>query len=388
MAKFIASRNEALDKETSLEILARARALEAEGREIIHMEIGEPDFATPENIVAAGVKALRDGYTHYGPSAGLPEARKAVARYISRDRGVEVDPGQVVITPGAKSIIFFTMLAIVEPGDEVIYPDPGFPNYEMTIDLLGARGVPLQLEEARGFSVDLDRFASLVSKRTKLCILNSPQNPTGGVFPRDFLEGVLELARKNDFFILSDEIYSKIVYDDAFVSLYSLPGAAERTILLDGHSKTYAMTGWRLGYGVMPREMVPVVGRIAGNSTSCTASFTQIAGIEALEGPQDSVSAMVEEFRARRDIIVEGLNKISGIRCHKPSGAFYVFPNIEGTNMSSKELANLLLTEAGVAVLSGTTFGANGEGHIRLSYANSQKNIRRAIDNIAGVLGS
>jgi aspartate/methionine/tyrosine aminotransferase len=381
-----AKRISALDKETSLEILARAKALEAEGREIIHLEIGEPDFETPDNIKQAAIRALREGYTHYGPSAGLPEARDAVARYISGDRGVDVERDQVVITPGAKSVIFFTMLALVEPGDEVIYPNPGFPNYEMTIDLLGAKGVPVPLEEDRGFSIDLDRFESLVTKNTKLCVINSPHNPTGGMLPRDVLEGILDIASRNDFYILSDEIYSKIVYDGSYDSMYSLPGAAERTILLDGHSKTYAMTGWRLGYAVMPKSLVKTIGRIAGNSTSCTCSFTQMAGIEALEGPQDSVDKMVEEFRVRRDIIVDGLNSLPGTRCHKPAGAFYVFPNIRDTKLTSKELSNLLLNEAGVAVLSGTTFGEYGEGYIRMSYANSQGNIHRAIDRIASVL--
>jgi aspartate/methionine/tyrosine aminotransferase len=360
--------------------------LEAEGREIIHLEIGEPDFETPDNIKEAAIRALREGYTHYGPSVGLPEARDAIANFISRDRGVDVERAQVVITPGGKSIIFFTMLALIDPSDEVIYPDPGFPNYEMTIDLLGAKGVPVPLEENQGFSIDLDRFESLVTDKTKLCIINSPQNPTGSVLPRDILEGILDIATRNNFYILSDEIYSKIVYDGKYESMYSLPGALERTILLDGHSKTYAMTGWRLGYAVMPKGLVPAMSKIAGNSTSCTCSFTQIAGIEALEGPQDSVTARVEEFRVRRDIIVDGLNNVPGIRCHKPSGAFYVFPNIKETGRSSKEISNLLLTEAGVAVLSGTTFGAHGEGFMRMSYANSQENIRLAIERIASML--
>jgi len=384
--ELLSKRIDALDKETSLEILARAKALEAEGREIIHLEIGEPDFETPDNIKEAAIRAMREGYTHYGPSVGLPEARDAIANFISRDRGADVERAQVVITPGGKSIIFFTMLALIDPGDEVIYPNPGFPNYEMTIDLLGAKGVPVPLEEDQGFSIDLDRFESLVTDKTKLCVINSPQNPTGGVLPRSVLEGILDIARRNNFYILSDEIYSKILYDGTHESMYSLPGAAERTILLDGHSKTYAMTGWRLGYAVMPKELVPAMSKIAGNSTSCTCSFTQIAGIEALEGPQDSVAAMVEEFRVRRDIIVDGLNSVPGIRCHKPAGAFYVFPNIKDTGYSSKEISSLLLAEAGVALLSGTTFGAHGEGFIRMSYANSQDNIRLAIERIASVL--
>ncbi len=382
-----AKRVKALEKETSLVILARAKALEAQGKEIVHLEIGEPDFDTADNIKDAAVKAMKAGYTKYGASVGLPETRAAVARHISRDRDVEVEPDQVVISPGAKPLITYTMLALVEPGDEVVYPNPGFPNYEMSIDLLGAKGKPVPLVEEKGFSIDLDQFESLVSEKTKLCVLNSPANPTGGVLSRDVLKGILELAHKYDFYIMSDEIYSQIVYDGPFESLYSLPGAAERTILLDGHSKTYAMTGWRLGYAVMPKDLVPVIGRISGHVTSCTCPFTQMAGIEALEGPQDSVKAMVEEFRVRRDIIVNGLNEIPGFRCHKPSGAFYVFPNIKDTNMSSKEMASFLLNEAGVAVLAGTTFGEYGEGYIRLSYANSQDNIRRAIEKIAAALG-
>jgi aspartate/methionine/tyrosine aminotransferase len=377
---------EALEKETSLELYAKAKALEAQGKSVIHLEIGEPDFDTPVHIKDAGIGALRDGYTHYGPSAGLPEAREAIARYISRDRGVPVTADQVVVTPGAKSVIFYTMLALIEDGDEVLYPNPGFPNYEMTIRMLGGRDVPVPLVEEKGFSIDLDRFESLVTKRTKLCVINSPHNPTGGMLSREVLQGILDIAAKYDFYILSDEIYSKMVYDGSFQSMYALPGAAERTILLDGHSKTYAMTGWRLGYAVMPKELVPVVSRAAGNVTSCTASFTQIAGIEALQGPQDDVRAMVEEFRARRDIIVRGLNDVPGFRCHKPAGAFYVFPNIRGTNMSSREMSRMLLDTAGVAVLSGTTFGAYGEGYIRLSYANSQENIARAIERIAAAL--
>lgn len=381
-----AKRVEALEKETSLEVFARAKALEAQGKKVIHLEIGEPDFDTPAHIKDAGIAALRDGYTHYGPSAGLPEAREAIARYISRDRGVSVGADQVVILPGAKSVIFLTMLALIEEGDEVLYPNPGFPNYEMTIRMFGGRDVPVPLVEDEGFSIDLDRFESLVTKKTKLCIINSPHNPTGGMLSRDVLKGILDIATRHDFYILSDEIYSKIVYDGSFESMYSLPGAAERTILLEGHSKTYAMTGWRLGYAVMPKELVPVVSRAAGNATSCTCSFTQIAGMEALTGPQDAVHAMVETFRARRDIIVDGLNSLPGFRCHKPAGAFYVFPNIRGTNLSSRDMCRVLLDKAGVAVLSGTTFGSDGEGYIRLSYASSQENIRQAIENMASVL--
>jgi aspartate/methionine/tyrosine aminotransferase len=385
--EIFAHRNDALDKETSFEILAKAKAMERTGREVIHLEIGEPDFETPDNIKQAGMRAIEAGYTHYGPSAGLPEARDAIAEFIASDRGVDVKPEQVVVTPGGKSIIFFTILALVDAGDEVLYPSPGFPNYEMTIEFIGAKPVPVPLIEEDGFSIDLDHFESLITNKTKLCIINSPHNPTGGMLPRPVLERILELANKHDFYVLSDEIYSKIVYQEPYESFYALPGAAQRTILLDGHSKTYAMTGWRLGYGVMPSFMVKNVGRIAGNSTSCTAAFTQMAGIEALCGPQDSVRAMVTEFQTRRDIIVDGLNSLPGISCYRPSGAFYVFPNIKGTGKTSKEMASMLLEEAGVAVLSGTTFGKHGEGYIRMSYANSQENIRKAIQSIAGVLG-
>ncbi len=381
-----ANRLRSLDKETSFEILARARALEAEGREIIHLEIGEPDFDTPQNIKRAAIQAIENGFTHYGPSPGLGEAREAIAEHISADRGVEVDPSQVVITPGGKSIIFFSMMALIEPGDEVIYPNPGFPNYEMTIELLGGKPVPIRLHEEKNFSFDIERLEALVSDRTRLCIINSPHNPTGGVLDRELLAAVAELAARHDFLILSDEIYSKIVYDGTFASFYSIPGAAERTILLDGHSKTYAMTGWRLGYGVMPRDLAVQVARLAGNSTSCTCTFTQLAGVEALRGSQDSVADMVSEFRARRDIIVDGLGGVPGFRCARPAGAFYVFPNIEGTGMNSKELARLLMEKAGVAVLAGGTFGKFGEGYISVSYANSRDHLQNAVAKITAAL--
>jgi aspartate aminotransferase len=383
-----AARTDALDKETSFEILAKAKAMEKEGREVVHLEIGEPDFETPDNIKRAGMRAIEQGFTHYGPSAGLAEARETIATFLTEDRGVKVGAEQIVITPGGKPIIFYSMLALLEPGDEVVYPSPGFPNYEMSIEFVGAKPVPVPLIEDKGFSIDLDHFATLVSDKTKLCVINSPHNPTGGMLSREVMQGILDLAQKHDFYVMSDEIYSKIVYDGEYESFYSLPGAAERTILLDGHSKTYAMTGWRLGYGAMPAPVARRVSLIAGNSNSCTATFTQMAGIEALTGPQDSVRAMVKEFRARRDIIVDGLNSLPGVKCYRPSGAFYVFPNIKGTGKTSKEMANLLLEDAGVAVLSGTTFGKYGEGYIRMSYANSPENIRKAIGNMAGVLGA
>ncbi len=378
-----AERMNHLGTETAFEVAARARALEAQGRPMIHLEIGEPDFDTPKNIRDAAEKALREGFTHYGPSAGMPEARAAFAEYVQKTRGVEVNADQVVITPGAKPIIFFTMLALLDAGDEVIYPNPGFPIYESMTDYIGAKRVPLMLNEKDGFSFDLDHLASLVTKRTKLLILNSPHNPTGGVLSREAVARLSELAVKHDFYVLSDEIYARIQYEGTPVSPYSFPGMRERTIVLDGHSKSYAMTGWRLGYGVMPKEMALKVAKLQTNSNSCTCSFTQIAGMEALRGPQDSVDAMVKEFRIRRDLIVEGLNKVKGFRCHKPAGAFYVFPNVTGTGMSSKEMENHLMEKAGVAVLAGTSFGSNGEGFIRLSYANSQANIKKALERIA-----
>ena len=378
-----AERMNHLGTETAFEVLARARALEAQGRDMVHLEIGEPDFDTPKNIRDAAERAMREGFTHYGPSAGMPEARAAFAEYVQKTRGTEVTPDQVVITPGAKPIIFFTMLALLDAGDEVIYPNPGFPIYESMVDYVGAKRVPLMLNESSGFQFDIDHLASLITQRTKLLILNSPHNPTGGVLSHDTVQRLSELAVKHDFYVLSDEIYARIQYEGAPVSPYSFPGMRERTVVLDGHSKTYAMTGWRLGFGVMPKEMALKVSKLQTNSNSCTASFTQIAGIEALRGPQDSVEAMIKEFRTRRDLIVDGLNRVKGFRCHKPAGAFYVFPNITGTGMTSKQMENHLMENAGVAVLAGTSFGSNGEGFIRLSYANSQANIRKALERIA-----
>lgn len=381
-----AERMNHLGTETAFEVLARARALEAQGHDMVHLEIGEPDFDTPANVIEAAKRALDDGYTHYGPSAGLPEARAAFANYVARDRGVTVDPDQIVITPGAKPIIFFTTLALLDPGDEVIYPNPGFPIYESMIDYIGAKRVPVRLDEAKGFAFDPEELESLVSDRTKLVIINSPQNPTGGVLPTEVLQRLAKLAIERDFYVLSDEIYSQIIYEGTHESIYAIDGMPERTIILDGHSKSYAMTGWRLGFGVMPRPLAERVAKLMTNSNSCTSSFTQIAGIEALEGPQDSVRAMVDEFRIRRDLIVDGLNNIPGFRCHKPAGAFYVFPNIAETGLSSKEMENMLLEKAGVASLAGTSFGANGEGYLRLSYANSQENIKLALGRIADAL--
>lgn len=376
----LATRMSRLGTETAFEVLVKAKALEAQGREIVHLEIGEPDFDTPGNIVEAAIKALREGQTHYTPSAGLPALREVIAEEISRTRNIEVNPDQVVVTPGAKPIMFFSILALCETGDHVIYPNPGFPIYESMINYVGATPVPVPLLMEKEFSFDIDEFKKLVSPKTKLIILNSPQNPTGGVLSREDLEAVAEVAVENDIMVLSDEIYCRILYEGGFVSITAFPGMTERTIILDGFSKTYAMTGWRLGYGVMPKELAAQIAKLMTNSNSCTCAFSQYAGLEALTGPQDEAEKMVAAFKERRDVIVEGLNQIPGFKCLKPKGAFYVFPNIEGTDMSSREMEDFLLNEAGVAVLSGTAFGEYGEGFIRLSYANSVENIKKALD--------
>ncbi len=382
-----AQRMKRLGTETAFEVLARARDLEKQGRNVIHLEIGEPDFDTPEFICDAAVKALRDGYTHYGPSAGLPELRQAIAEHITRDRGVHADAENVVVTPGAKPIIFFTILACVEEGDEVIYPDPGFPIYESMINFLGARPVPLKLREERDFSIDLDELSSLLTSRTRLVIINSPHNPTGGVLSRKDLEGMASMLRDRDLFVLSDEVYSKILYEGEHISIASFPGMLDKTIVLDGHSKTYAMTGWRLGYGVMPKPLATHIARLMTNSNSCTNVFVQRAGLVALEGPQEIVTQRREEFRRRRDVIVDGLNTIPGISCRRPHGAFYVFPNVSRADADCRGLARRLLDEAGVAALAGTSFGAGGEGHLRFSYANSVENIEEALGRIRSYLG-
>jgi aspartate/methionine/tyrosine aminotransferase len=384
----LAERMSRLGTETAFEVLLAARQLEAQGREIVHLEIGEPDFDTPSNIIDAACDALNSGQTHYTPSAGIAELREAVAEDIGAYRDIEVDPAQVVVTPGGKPIMFFVILALAEPGTEVIYPNPGFPIYESMINFVGAKAVPVQLREDKDFRFDIDELASKVTDRTRLIIINSPQNPTGGVLTPEDLEGIAGIASTNDIPVLSDEIYDRLIYDTDFHSIASLPGmsTAERTIILNGFSKTYAMTGWRLGYGVMPTELAGHVTRLMTNSNSCTAAFTQYAGVEALRGPQDAVDEMVANFQERRDVIVEGLNNIPGIRCHKPEGAFYVFPNIEGTGMRSKEMEQFLLHKAGVAALAGTSFGEYGEGFIRLSYANSVENIRKALSWIEEAL--
>ena len=381
-----AERMSRLGTETAFEVLARARKLEAAGRDIIHLEIGEPDFPTETHIVAAAEAALQQGWTHYGPSQGYPELREAIAEQVSASRGIRVTPEQVVVVPGAKPILFFTLLALLEPGDEVLYPNPGFPIYESMIRYLGAQPKPLRLSEGRGFSLDLNSLAEQLSDRTRLLILNSPHNPTGGVIPEEDLGEIARLCADRDLVVLSDEVYSQILYEGRHCSIASFPGMGEKTIVLDGFSKTYAMTGWRLGYGVMPVELVQHVVRLQVNSTSCTASFTQRAGIEALRGPQDAVRKMVEEFRRRRDLIVAGLNRIPGFSCTLPRGAFYVFPNIQGTGRSSREMANRLLDSAGVACLAGEDFGEYGQGYLRFSYANSQENIQKAIERIAATV--
>jgi aspartate/methionine/tyrosine aminotransferase len=371
-----------LGTETAFEVLAKARALEAQGREIIHLEIGEPDFDTPSNIIEAAGTALMEGQTHYCPSAGIPELRQAIAEHIAETRGVDVVPEQVVVTPGGKPVMFFAILALVEEGDEVLYPNPGFPIYESMINFVGAKPVPLVLEEDRGFRFDVSQLREKVSPRTKMIIINSPQNPTGGVLTKEDLEEIAAVATERDLMVLSDEIYDRILYEGEHVSFLSMPGVQDRTILLNGYSKTYAMTGWRLGYGVMPEGLAEHITRLMTNSNSCTATFTQWAGVEALRGPQDSSAKMVEEFKRRRDVIVPGLNAIDGIRCAMPKGAFYVFPNVEGTGMSERDLADYLMEEAGVAVLAGTSFGEYGRGFIRMSYANSIENIQKALANI------
>ncbi|MCL4459235.1 MAG: pyridoxal phosphate-dependent aminotransferase [Chloroflexi bacterium] len=378
----LASRMNRLGTETAFEVLVRARALEAKGMDVVHLEIGEPDFDTPRNIIDAGIQALNSGYTHYGPSAGLPELREAIAEDISRSRGIKVNANQVVVTPGGKPIMSFVIIALVDEGDEVIYPNPGFPIYESMINFVGGKPVPIPLREENDFRMDVAELRSKVGPKTKLIIINSPHNPTGGILSDDDLRQIAEVAVANDIPVLSDEIYCRIIYEGKHTSIATFPGMAERTIILDGFSKTYAMTGWRLGYGVMPEGLAPHIARLMTNTVSCTASFTQRAGIEGLKGPQDEVERMVAEFRRRRDVIVEGLNSIPGITCRKPHGAFYVFPNVKGVGMSSRAFADYLLNEAGVAGLSGASFGEYGEGYIRLSYANSIENIEKAIDRI------
>jgi len=383
----LARRMARLGTETAFEVLVRARALEAKGRDVVHMEIGEPDFDTPSNIIEAASDALHKGWTHYGPSAGLPALREAIAEEISRSRNVPVKAEEVVVVPGGKPIIFFTIVALVDEGDEVIYPNPGFPIYESMINFMGGKAVPIRLREKMDFRLDVDELRSLINNRTRLIILNSPQNPTGGVLTRKDVEAIAAAIGDREIMVLSDEIYSRLIYEGEHFSLMSVDGFKDRTILLDGFSKTYAMTGWRLGYGVMRPDLAQNIARLMTNSTSCTASFTQVAGVEGLRGPQDSVDVMREEFRRRRDRFVERINQIKGFSCRLPKGAFYTFPNISGTGWPSKKLADALLEDAGVAALSGTAFGEFGEGYLRFSVANSLENIDKALDRIEGWVG-
>jgi len=378
----LARRMSRLGTETAFEVLNKARALEHQGKSIIHLEIGEPDFDTPANVIEAAVDALHKGWTHYGPSAGLPELRQSIADYVSRTRGVEVAPEEVVVVPGGKPIIFFTMLALIDEGDEVVYPNPGFPIYESMIHYVGGKAVPIQLREEYDFSLDVNELAPLITDSTRLIILNSPHNPTGGVMQRGDVEQVAKLIGERNILVLSDEIYSRLLFEGEHFSIMSVPGMQERTILLDGFSKTYAMTGWRMGYGVMRPDLAAQITRLMTNSNSCTASFTQMAGIEALTGDQSSVDHMCSEFKRRRDVFVAGLNKIKGFSCRMPKGAFYVFPNIAKSGWKSKPLADALLEQAGVAALSGTAFGEFGEGYLRFSVANSLENLQRALDRI------
>ncbi len=371
-----------LGTEGAFDVLVRARELEARGKEIIHLEIGEPDFPTAPHIVEAATRALRDGWTHYGPSAGLAELRGAVAEDAGRRRGIPVDPAEVVITPGAKPILFFTILALVEPDDEVLYPNPGFPIYESMIRFVGGHAIPYALPEERDFDVDVDEILKKITDRTRLVILNSPHNPTGGVMGRDQVARLARGLEGREVLVLSDEIYSRLIYEGEPTSLAQFPAMKDRTIILDGFSKTYAMTGWRLGYGVMRPDLAREVALLMTNANSCTASFTQMAGVEALRGDQSGVDRMREEFRRRRGVIVEGLNGIRGFRCRQPRGAFYAFPNITGTGRNSRSLADALLNEAGVACLAGTAFGSSGEGYLRFSFANSVENIRKALERI------
>ncbi len=377
-----AHRTEQLRAEGAYQVLARAQELEAGGKDMIHLEIGEPDFNTPPHVSMAGIRAIATGQTRYSPPAGLPKFREAVAEYAGKQRGIQVKPRQVVIGPGAKPILFFPTLALVNPGDEVIYPDPGFPTYEAMIGVAGGIPRPVPLKEENQFSFDLKAFDQLISPKTRLIILNSPSNPTGGVMPQADLEHIAAAAIKNDCWVLADEIYTHLVYDGVSApSIAALPGMTERTIILDGFSKTYAMTGWRLGFGIMPEDLADRVGLLLTHSIGCNAHFTQLAGIEALNGPQDYVAMMVEQYQLRRDMLVDGLNRLPGVHCQKPQGAFYVFPNIRGTGKTSGELANLLL-DHGVAVLPGSAFGKYGEGYLRIVFANSMANISRALERM------
>ena len=379
----LADRMQRILTESAFDVLVRARALEAQGRDIIHLEIGEPDFDTPRHVIDEAKRALDAGFTHYGPTQGLPELREAIAEYVSATRGIAVTARNVCVTPGGKPIIFFPIMALVEPGDEVIYPNPGFPMYESMIGVMGGKPVPIPLVEENGFSFDLNVFRESLSDRTKMVILNSPHNPTGGLIPPADIAAIADLLRDRNVVVLSDEIYSRIVYTgEKPVSIASMPGMQEKTVILDGFSKTYAMTGWRLGYGVMPEYLVDAVNKLMANSTSCTATFTQKAGVAALRGSQEPVEAMVKEFARRRAAFCAGLNDIPNWRCNMPGGAFYAFANVKALGRSSKDIADAILNEAGVACLNGAGFGKFGDGYIRFSYANSYDNLMKAVDRI------
>ena len=379
----VAARMNDLGTETAFEVLAKARALEAQGKSIIHLEIGEPDFETPRHIVEAGMQAISDGFTHYGPTAGLPELREAIARNSREVRGTDTDPANIVVTPGAKPIMFYVLLALAEPGVEVIYPNPGFPIYESMIKFAGATPVPMQLLEETGYHPDLAELPGLITDKTRLLIINSPENPCGSALSKQELETIAGFVMQHPgLYVLADEIYKDILYTGEHYSISSIPGMQERTIILDGFSKSYAMTGWRLGYGIMPEELVPHIVKLAVNSVSCAASFTQKAAVAALEGPRDEVEAMVAEFGVRRRLIADGLRSIPGVNCPEPEGAFYAFPSIKETGLTSSEFEDRAMNEAGVALLSGSAFGEYGEGYVRLSYANSQENIQKAISQL------
>ncbi len=382
-----AKRTQSLSSEGAYQVLAKAQALEKDGRDIIHLEIGQPDFRTFPNVSQAGIKAIQDGFTHYTPPIGMPALRKVIAKDAGKQRGLEFHPDQVVVSPGAKPNLFFPTLALVEEGDEVIYPNPGFPSYEAMIRVAGGEPVPVPLLEENQFSFDLAVFDELISDKTRMIVLNSPGNPTGGIIPRKDLEHISRAAIKHDCWVLSDEIYTRIVYDNPQMdSIMGLPGMAERTIIMDGFSKTYAMTGWRLGYGIMPRELAVKVGLLLMHSVGSTAQFTQFAGIEALTGDQKQVDTVVAEYKKRRDLIVAGLNQLPGISCQNPKGAFYVFPNVKDLGKTSQQAADWFLDEAGVALLPGSAFGKFGEGYLRLSYANSLENIQKALDKMGEIL--
>jgi aspartate/methionine/tyrosine aminotransferase len=386
MAVKLADRMSRLGTETAFEVMVKARALEAQGKDVVHLEVGEPDFDTPENVTSAAVEALQSGWTHYGPAGGDPELKAAISDYINTTRNLNYSPDQVVVTPGGKPVMFFLILALLQEGDEAIYPDPGFPIYGSMINFTGAKPVPIPLREENEFELDVDELASLITDKTKLLIINSPANPTGGVLGKDKLERIAELAVEHDLIVMADEIYAELIYEGEHTSIATFPGMAERTVILDGFSKTYAMTGWRLGYGLFPQELVPSITRLAVNSVSCTSVAVQRAGLAALTGPQDRVSEFREAFRSRRDLIVSGLNAIDGISCVMPKGAFYAFPNVTATGLTSKQFADRLLEEYGVAGIAGTSFGEAGEGYIRLSTANSEANLQKALDRVAAMV--